>query len=451
MKVVWRRDEEYEALRRELVWNLRVPPRYPDVIVRAANEHDVVDAVKLAREYRLRIKVRGTGHSRSASFLREDGMLLDLSALNGMSIDPASRTATVEPGVVAGVFNPALIEKGLFFPTAHEPEVGMGGYVMSGGIGWIAARHGLGCANLQGIDLVTAEGELIHSDDGTNPEYIWAARGAGPGFFGVVTRFHLGVHPLPSAIRMSSYSYPMAIWEEVWTWAMEITHDLPRDVAANIGMPRKAGGPFSDDVPSVILNAAAMSDTAEAAEAGLRILESCPYVDHAVIRQVAVPKTVSELFTWADALQPSGLRYGLDNMWTDAEPAQLFPYLREVLADMPNGLSNIHAHMWHHPQTVANSALTDQGRLLLSLFGLWQDDADEAKVMEWITGHLGRMEPLSKGLMIAEEELVLRPRADVLSAENMARYEELRARLDPDGMFHTFPGATDQSALASTA
>jgi hypothetical protein len=247
------------------------------------------------------------------------------------------------------------------------------------------------------------------------------------------------VHPLPAAIRMSSYAYPMEIWEEVWTWAMEVTHALPREVAANIGMPRKAGGPFSDDEPSVILNAAAMADTGEAADAALQILESFPYVDQATIRQVAMPRTVSQLFTWADALQPSGLRYGLDNMWTDAEPAELFPFLRDVLADMPNAMSNIHAHLWHHPQTVPNAALTDQGRLLVSLFGLWQSDEDEARVMEWITGHLGRMEPLAKGLMIAEDELVLRPRSP-LSPANMERYQQLRARLDPEGMFHTFPG-----------
>jgi len=442
---VWRDDADYEELRQRLVWNLRKPGRYPDVLVRATDEQDVVDAVRLARANNLRIKVRGTGHSRSGSFLREDGMLLDLSAMADISIDTESRVAVVGPGVVAGKLNPALIEHGLFFPTAHEPEVGLGGYVMAGGIGWVYPRHGLGSANLRAIDLVTADGDMVHSDDQTNPEYIWAARGAGPGFFGVVTRFHLGLHPVPAGIRISSYAYPMDVWEDVWTWAMAIGPLLPRDVAANIGMPRKAGGPFSDDEPAVILNATAMSDTEEQADEALQIFESCPLIDRALVRQVAIPRTVGDLYTWADALQPSGLRYGLDNMWTDATPEQLIPELRRVLAEIPNSLSNIHAHLWHHPQTVTNAALSDQGHLLLSLFGMWQSDADEPTVMKWIVDNLARMEPLAKGLMIAEEELILRPRANVLSPENMRRYQEYRSKLDPDGVFHTFPGTYDGS------
>ena len=440
MKVVWRNDTGYEELRQSLVWNLRKPPRFPDVIVIAENEDDVVAAVELARDQHLKIKVRGTGHSRSGSFLRENGMLLDVSRMNDISIDTSNRTAVIGPGVVAGRFNPALIEKGLFFPTAHEPEVGLGGYVMAGGIGWVYPRHGLGCANLQAIDLVTANGELIHSTDEMNPEYIWAARGAGPGFFGVITQFHLGLHPVPRGIRISSYAYPMTLWEEVWSWAMEIGPNLPRDVAANIGMPRRAGGPFSNDEPSVILNATAMSDTDEQAIDALRVFETCPWVDQATLRKVAVSQTVEGLYTWADALQPSGLRYGLDNMWTKAPPDELITQLRSTLDQLPNDMSNIHAHLWHHPQKIDNAALSDQGDLLLSLFGMWQSDDDEPKVMSWIVGNLARMEPLAFGMMIAEEELILRPRANILSPENMRLYQKYRQNADPDGVFHTFPG-----------
>lgn len=451
MRIDWHGDDGYEEARQAAVWNLRKPARYPEVIVQAQNEDEVIDAIRLARDKNLKIKVRGTGHNRSASFLVDGGMLLDLGELRELSIDSDARIAVIGPGIYGGDLNTEAVARGLFFPTAHEPFVGLGGFAMTGGYGWCVRRHGLGCANLRAIDVVTADGELIHSDDDTNPDFVWAARGGGPGLFGAVVRFHLDLHPLPKAIRLSNYVYPMEDWEEVYRWADAIRPSFSRDLELYVSMPRKPGGPAADEPVAMVLNATAMSDSDEEALAALEILEHCPVIDRATVRDFAMPKTVAELFTFSDTLQPAGYRYCLDNMVTSATPDDLVPALTAAMADIPNNLSHILAILWHHPPGVPNAAWSVHGTLHVNLVGVWTDDADEVANLRWATEHARRMEPLASGTYVGEAELVERPTLTFLSPENHARYEQLRAKHDPDGVFHPFTVGSEERAAKREA
>ena len=198
MSVTFERDAPaYEAARRESVWNGRTPARYPGLIIQAEDAEDVVQALRLAEDRGLRVGVKSGGHSWAGNHLRDGGMLLDMSRLDQLVVDRAAMTAIVGPGF-RGITG-ALADQGLFFPGGHCPGVAVGGYLLQGGFGWNGRVHGPACMSVEAIDVVTANGELIHADEDDHPDLLWAARGSGPGFFGVVVAFHLRLYPV--AIR----------------------------------------------------------------------------------------------------------------------------------------------------------------------------------------------------------------------------------------------------------
>jgi FAD/FMN-containing dehydrogenase len=184
----------YENARKACMWNARMPDRFPDLIVQASDAPDVVAAVRQARAEGLRIGVRSGGHSWAGNHVRDGGMLLDVSRLNQVTIDRAAGTATVGPGRKGHELAGLLARRGLFFPSGHCRGVAVGGYLLQGGFGWHGRTLGPACASVRAIDVVTAEGELVHASEHENADLYWAARGAGPGFFGVVTRFRSGAY-----------------------------------------------------------------------------------------------------------------------------------------------------------------------------------------------------------------------------------------------------------------
>lgn len=196
---------EYEAVRTNVVWNGHKPDRYPDIIVQPNTEEAVVAAVKHAWQEGMKIGIRSGGHSWTASFLRDGGMLIDVSRLNNVTVDPDAGTATVGPGTFGGSLNEQLKKHGYMFPGGHCPSVGLGGYLLQGGFGWNSRLYGIGCENVLAVDVVLPDGTLVHADEEQNSDLYWAVRGAGHGFFGVVTRFRLRCHPLPRAIMNSRF------------------------------------------------------------------------------------------------------------------------------------------------------------------------------------------------------------------------------------------------------
>ena len=161
-------------------WNRRDFDRVPDCIVRARSVADVVHTVDFARGHRLSISVRGSGHSYSGCFLRDDGILLDVSALDAVEVDAAAQRATVQPGATSRTLNSALAPHGLAFPTGHGGNVGIGGFLLGGGLGVnFRAWGAMSAFSVHAVDLVDAHGRQLHADAVHNPELFWAARGGG--------------------------------------------------------------------------------------------------------------------------------------------------------------------------------------------------------------------------------------------------------------------------------
>jgi hypothetical protein len=438
LKLFRKGDADYEAYRRSLVWNLYKPRRYPEVIVEARSPAEVIAAVRYARQQGLKVTARGTGHTRSASFMREGGMLIDTSKMTDVAVDPARKVATASPGVRAGVLTAALAKHGLFFPTTHDASVGIGGFVMSGGFGWCANRYGFAASNLLGIDVVTADGELIHSNDEQNPDFVWCARGAGPGMFGVVTRYYLRAHDMPKAVHQSTYALPNEAWREAMQWLWETCPNMSRDIEVYPFQNYKPGGNDSKLPPAMLVSAAAMSDSAAVADDALRIFESHPLVKKASIHKFAVPLDINGLFQFYGGMMVASYRYFIESAWTSASADAVIGAVGDVLDKPPNDLSYSLWLPFPHVKPIPNAAMSHVSNWCFYMIGLGRTEGEDETVRNWVLEGVRRMDPLSPGIMLNEEDLVARPVKNILTAENWAKYTALKAKYDPAGVFGGF-------------
>jgi FAD/FMN-containing dehydrogenase len=436
--VFWSGEDGYEDALAQAVWNELKPPRRPAAIVHATSAEDVVAAVRLARERGLRIKARSGGHAWTGSSVRDDAILVNLAQLSEVRVDAASATATVEPGSKGRDLNTLLEPHGLFFPTGHCPTVGVGGYLLQGGWGWNSTSLGPACVSVIGVDVVTAAGELVHADETQNSELLWAARGAGPGFPGIVTRFHLRCHPRPRSMLLSNYVYPLEVIDELLEWALQIGREVPPQLEFVIlGTTPRIDNVVVEGPPALVINAIAMFDEAREGERALALLESCPVLEHASLRVTAAPMTLNELYAIGESTEAPGFRWAVDNMWTDAGAAELVPAVREIFEGVPTPASHVFWLNWPE-QEIRDAALSVIGRTYIAAFTGWTDPAQDERYRFWGRDHMRRLEHLSNGIQLADENLDARPEARYLSDENLARLEELRGRWDPDGVFPSY-------------
>jgi FAD/FMN-containing dehydrogenase len=172
----------YEAARRATCRNERLPDRYPDIIVQAMSEADVVAAIRVANANGWSVGVRSGGHSWSCNHIRDGGMLLDVSRLNAVAIDRPAMRASVGPGCRGDQVNDLLAQQKLFFPVGHCQGVGLGGYLLQGGFGWHSRAVGPACENVLAIDYVGADGELRHASPSENAICIGRRAARAPDF-----------------------------------------------------------------------------------------------------------------------------------------------------------------------------------------------------------------------------------------------------------------------------
>ncbi|MEU6374946.1 FAD-binding oxidoreductase [Streptomyces sp. NPDC046909] len=429
-RLLRRGEPAYEQARLDAVWNERKPDRHPDVIVLAETEEDVLAAVRLARREDLRIGIRSGGHSWVGNGVREGGMLLDLSRLKGIGVDPATRTAAVQPAVTGPALLARLAPHGLFFPTGHAPTVGIGGFLLGGGYGWDSRRLGPACLSIRAVDVVLADGTLVHATDDTHPDLLWAARGSGPGFFGVVTRFHLDLHDLPHRILRTAHTYPLDLLDEVLAWSYDTLELLSPAVefSAKVGF-----SPWLEQ-QTVSITATAFCDTDENP---LAPLEDAPFRDRAVRAVVAEETSMAELYDYADRMTPPGMRWALDGIWTDEPVEKVLDAARPLFAAIPDTTSHVLWMLWGGFPERPDACWSSQAKLYLSPNAGWTDPAEDLAHEHWTHGLLADIQHLSKGLQFSDNNLA--DRFDHgLSPANSARLERIRAAYDPDGLFRTY-------------
>ncbi|MHC3473600.1 FAD-binding oxidoreductase [Streptomyces sp. 7R007] len=431
----------YEEARLAAVWNERKPDRRPDAILVAATDRDVQEGVRWAAARGTRVSVRSGGHSWVGNGIRDGGLLIDLSALDEVVVDAAARRAAVRPAVQGIRLNALLAAEGLVFPSGHCPSVGVGGFLIGGGYGWNSRALGPACFSVEAVDAVLADGTLVHATDDTHPDLMWAVRGAGPGFFAIVTRFHLRVYPAYEQILRSAYVFPHELRDEVLAW----THETVPGISASLEMSAKVG--FTPGVrrPTTTITAAAFCTAREGA-AMLEPLEKAPFLRHALRRTERRPSSLNDLYDLSDKLTPKGRRYAVDGVWSDAPAQQVLDAGRRVLDGLPNRDSFLLWMLWGGQPTRANACWSTQARLYFSPNAVWHDPADDLRNETWAHDRLRDLAPVAHGTQFADANPADRPDHG-LEAQQAARLERLRRRYDPEGLFRTYL-SPDESTTA---
>ncbi|WP_433170904.1 FAD-binding oxidoreductase [Actinoallomurus sp. CA-150999] len=437
-------DGGYEDARVGRVFNGRRPERRPAAVLEAACEQDVVEGVRLAAEHGWQVAVRSGGHSWAAWSVRDAALLLDLGRFREMTYDPATGIVTATPSVKGGdELNPFLGRHGRFFNGGHCPSVGIGGFLLQGGQGWNARGWGWAAENLTAIDVVTADGELVRADPERNGDLFWAARGAGPGFPGVVTRFHLRTRPLPKAMAHTVHAYPLGLFDEVMTWLHAKHHQVSSlvEIVALTQTPLEPI-PGHDFGPVLLVTGVAMTDTPEEARAVLAPLHACPYADRALLRVEAKPTDLAEQIAMQRLANPEGHRYLVDNAWLRGTAEEVVPAIRRAFTEQPTpGTFTIWFSM-APLRELPDMAFSLQTEIYSATYVVYDDPARDAELRAWLAAAMADLEPVTAGQYLGDSDFTVRQLRFMGDAQ-WERLRGIRAARDPKGLFAGYLTAGD--------
>ena len=442
-------DDGYEEARVGRVFNDRWPARYPAAVLAAETEQDLVEGVRLARERGWQVAVRAGGHSWAAWSVRDGALLIDLGSFKELRYDQGTGIVTASPSVKGGdELVPYLAERGRFFNGGHCPSVGIGGFLLQGGQGYNARGWGWGAESIEAIDVVTAAGELVRADAEQNADLYWAARGSGPGFFGLVTRFHLRTRPAPKVVAETVQLYPLVLFDEVMTWLQGIHGTISPDVeivaistVPEVPLPGHHGGHV------LAVTGLALVDSMEAARQALAPLDNCPVAGRALAWVAAVPTSLEEHRRRQRAANPEGHRYLVDNAWLEGPPREVVPAMRPVFTDLPTAKSFTIWFSMSPLRQLPDMAFSLQTETYLASYLVYEDKADEDRLRAWLTDRMRELEPVTVGQYLGDSDLANR-QVKFMDDAAWKRLQDIRARRDPDSLFVGYL-ATDRAPLNS--
>jgi FAD/FMN-containing dehydrogenase len=233
-------ERGYDEARR--VWNGAIDRR-PALVARCADADDVVEAVRFARERDLPVSVRGGGHAVAGHAVVESGLMIDLSLMNAVAVDPVARTATAGGGTLLGDLDWATQGFGLATTAGIVSETGIGGLTLGGGLGHLMRKHGLTVDNLLSVDLVTAEGEKVRVDGATDPDLFWGLRGGG-GNFGIATALRYRLHPVGPVVLAGPIVWPLKQAGEVLCFLRDFAPQAPDSLGIALSARMAPPAPF---------------------------------------------------------------------------------------------------------------------------------------------------------------------------------------------------------------
>jgi len=366
--------------------------------------------------------------------MRDDTLLIDLAAFTGMSYDDETGIVTVGPAVRGGTdLDPFLAARDRFFAGGHCPTVGVGGFLLQGGMGWNCRGWGWAAASIEAIQVVTADGDLTWCDSTQDADLFWAARGSGPGFFGVVTAFRLRTRPRFRELTQTTHVYPAALAEEVLGWLHHARHDVPGCVElVAVGIEPPLPPELDHTGPVLVVDGVSF----DGGPGSLAALGTCPGAGRALVRKVAQPVTIGELRAEQLRANPEAHRYVVDNAYLAGEPDALIPAIAPAFKDLPTAKSfSLWFDLAHLPaRPLPDMALSIQSDIYFATYVVCESEAQDALCRTWVDGVMDRLEPFAVGCYLGDSDLTVR-QDRFMSEQAWDRFQAIRARRDPDRLF----------------
>jgi FAD/FMN-containing dehydrogenase len=428
-------DAAYDPAR--AIWNGMIHRR-PALIARAADVSDVVRAVRFGRDHDLLTAVRSGGHSMPGLSMCDDGLVIDLSALKTIRIDPEERRAWVDAGCTLGEYDTAAQQYGLATPAGAIAHTGVAGLTLGGGMGWLHRPYGLTIDSLLSVDMVTADGEQLRANADENPDLFWGVRGGG-GNFGIVTRFEFRLHPVGPDVLAGSVVYPIERAGEVlafWNDWIDTVPNQMASIAAVFTCPPEA--PFPPElhhrhVCGVIVNWVGPH------EEGARVLEPLRAFGPPAVDTIA-PTPFVELQSSQDEKFAWGRRYYNKNAYLDTLTPEVMESCVSFIRNVTSPLSAVAVQ--HMAGAVAQVApqetayLNRQARFNLDITSIWTDASEDDRHVGWVKGFHAAVQPWSNGGEYVNTTS-MDGRRDVRAAYgvNYDRLLALKRRYDPTNFF----------------
>jgi FAD/FMN-containing dehydrogenase len=297
-------DGGYEAAR--ALWNGAIDKR-PGLIARCQGTADVLAAVRHAHQAGLLVAVRGGGHNVAGTASCDHGLVLDLSPMKGVQVDPDAKTAWAQPGLLWGELDHETQAFGLATTGGIVTHTGIAGLTLGGGIGWLLRKHGLTCDNLLAVELVTAAGRLVRASEREHPELFWGVRGGG-GNFGVVTAFQYRLHPVGPTVLAGPLFFAAADARELLRFYRDFAESAPDELTTVVNLRRAPALPFIPEHLHGVPVITVVVCWSGAIEEGERALE--PLRRHGrPLLDLIVPKPYLAHQGTFDATVPHGLHY----------------------------------------------------------------------------------------------------------------------------------------------
>ncbi|HVL92207.1 MAG TPA: FAD-binding oxidoreductase [Acidimicrobiales bacterium] len=429
-------EEGYEEARR--VWNGAVDRR-PRLIARCAGADDVVEAVRFARRHDLVVSVRGGGHSIAGLSVCEDGLMIDLSLMKAIRVDPAARRVKAAGGVLWGELDRATQPFGLATTGGVISHTGIAGLTLGGGLGHLMRKHGLTVDNLLSVSLVNAESRLIHVDAESHPDLFWGLRGGG-GNFGVATSFEYQLHPVGPMILGGPILWPIDAAADVLRFVSDSVVDAPDELGITVGLVPAPPAPFVPvewfGKPVAALVLAWVGDHSEGTRALARLRAVATPIADAVR-----PLPYVALQSLLDGGAPHGRHYYWKAHRLTTLSDDVIDVFIERIASMPGPFCQING--WAVGGAVSRvaddaTAVGDrQPGFEISLTAGWApSDAVGERHKSWVRDGWEALRPHANGVyanFISDEGPA---GVEYAYGQRLHRLKALKARHDPENFFH---------------
>lgn len=428
-------DVSYDQARS--IWNGMIDRR-PSLVARCSGTADVIRAIRFARENDLPVTVRGGGHGVGGHAVRDDALMIDLSAMKGIWVDAARRTARAQAGVLLGELDHETQMFGLAAPAGVVTHTGIAGLTLGGGIGWLMRKYGLTIDNVDSFDIVTAAGEAATASAHENPDLFWGLRGGG-GNFGIVTSFQYRLQPVGPEVLAGPILFSAEQADEVLRFYRDFIADAPDEVGTILNLRHAPAAPYLPESvhgQAVVIIAVCYAGPIDEGRKALRPL--LEYGDPLV--NVVEPRPFTNLQAMFDASVPHGQRY----YWKSEYLGELSDQALETLA----------THAWEAPSTKSYSVMFHMGGAVrrftdsdtafegrdahhaLNINGVWTEPAADAQETAWARNFWTAVQPFSTGVYVnfLGEEGDDRVKA-AYGAQKYGRLVDLKRKYDPENFF----------------